>query len=597
MSLSSFLFTKEKARNSQRVDSELDELFKSKTYVLPPRVGDKVPKPEKIRSKKRKLDTDEKSGASDKKARKETRSNQAEKASSERDSDIEGSFSGQENSDDERGEGHSSDDEETNEVFDPSKLIHESLQKPKDKSLKAESKKKCTPPDETVIQRDLRTVFVGNLSVEVAKKRPLQKQLRRHILSVVPTAKIESVRFRSIPFQNPTTNLSTADNEPESRKAKAKDGREHDRTRAAAWRHSQTDKATDGGNKDEKKFLTPAQKKKIAFINHEYHPTADTLHAYIVFAHPTPPPSTTSSPKPPEAVMDPYEAAHIAARLCDGTAFMDRLLRVDVVGKTSIGDSDIDPKLTIFVGNLDFASKEEDLRVFFEGVVLKERGEPPPQPEDQGDDGDDDGHSGTVKKTRAWVTRVRIIRDRETQLGKGFAYIQFADRECVDEILALEEGKLKFAKRKLRAQKCKTIRGASISTKQLTADTHKSGKATPLSLSKSKSQQLQTKKSASKQGQLAQPPKPFVIPKGDPLLGDKLAHLSKEKRKQAKAADADRVARRLAKKKARITMDKDQSSEKRVRVQRKGIKDESKSGKKKGRVRSEKSIAKLNTKK
>jgi nucleolar protein 12 len=167
----------------------------------------------------------------------------------------------------------------------------------------------------------------------------------------------------------------------------------------------------------------------------------------------------------------------------------------------------------------------------------------------------------------------------------------------VDEVLALEEGKLKFAKRKLRVQRCKTIPGSSIPTKNLTANNQKFKTAKGQSQSKSKSQQPTPTK---KQGHPAQPPKPIIVPKGDPKLGDKLAHLSKGERKQAKASDADRVARRLAKKKARMAMGtkhKDQASgddKKRVRV-RKSAKVEPK--KKKGRVRSEASITKLNAKK
>lgn len=126
--------------------------------------------------------------------------------------------------------------------------------------------------------------------------------------------------------------------------------------------------------------------------------------------------------------MDPYEAAQLAAEKCDGTLFMERRIRVDLVNKKGLrsdakatvnqGVTDTDPKLSVFVGNLDFASKEEDLRVFFEGVVSTERG----PPEVDSDEEDDDA----VKKLNSWVTRVRIVRDKETQLGKGFAYVQFA---------------------------------------------------------------------------------------------------------------------------------------------------------------------------
>jgi len=124
--------------------------------------------------------------------------------------------------------------------------------------------------------------------------------------------------------------------------------------------------------------------------------------------------------------MDPFEAARLAIEKCNGTMFLDHMLRVDAVVKRpmtkSLSDSTLlsptigDPKLTIFVGNLDFATKEEDLRVFFEGMVTTERG----LPDVEGSEDED--------KRKCWVTRVRMVRDRDTQLGKGFAYVQFSVR-------------------------------------------------------------------------------------------------------------------------------------------------------------------------
>jgi nucleolar protein 12 len=60
----------------------------------------------------------------------------------------------------------------------------------------------------------------------------------------------------------------------------------------------------------------------------------------------------------------------MAAENGDGTLFMERIIRVDLVGMNSeAGSLDTDPKLSVFVGNLDFAIKEEDLRVFFKGLM------------------------------------------------------------------------------------------------------------------------------------------------------------------------------------------------------------------------------------
>ncbi|KAG5642548.1 hypothetical protein DXG03_002587 [Asterophora parasitica] len=526
-------------------------------------------------------------------------------------------------------------------------LVHESLlEKSGKKANKSGPKVKFVPSEETPEQRDQRTIFVGNLSVDVAQKRaslhlsnielsftlplqPLLKQLQRHILSQVPKAKIESTRFRSVPFQAPTSKLTEDDGALEGGKPNPKPGsgtganatpkapRPHDLDRTSTWRTRNEDKDTEEVRNDEKKYLNPNQKKKIAFINQEFHSTANTVNAYIVFAHPVPADNRPVNLPPPPTVLDPYEAARSAVKACDGSLFMERVIRVDLVGKKSasalakaVKDGEegasvelelvgADPKSSVFVGNLDFASKEEDLRVFFEGVLSAERGPPPV-------DSDDEENEGTVKKPKSWVTRVRIVRDKETQLGKGFAYVQFAvrmcsfsiddltdgffrpaqDRESVDEVLAMEPVKLKFAKRKLRVQRCRTLPGSSASTRQATA-----GKG----------------ESKNKNSGHPPAPAPIVVPKGDPSLGEKLAHLPKDARKQAKASDADRVARRLAKKKARMSMggkvvSKDRDRE---RVRKTGAAAGAAGGKKnvgagsnkKGRVRSDKSMAKRNGKK
>lgn len=99
----------------------------------------------------------------------------------------------------------------------------------------------------------------------------------------------------------------------------------------------------------------------------------------------------------------------------------------------------------------------------------------------------------------------------------------------MDELLAMEPGSVKFAKRKLRVQRCKTLPGGSGPKPSLQEERAPNPKSSPSKLK----------------------PAAGPIPKGNPELGEKLAHLSKEDRKKAKAADPDRVKRRLAKKKAR----------------------------------------------
>ena len=96
---------------------------------------------------------------------------------------------------------------------------------------------------------------------------------------------------------------------------------------------------------------------------------------------------------------------------------------------------------------------------------------------------------------------------------------------------------MKFAKRTLRVQRCKTLPGAKVKI---------ATKASPVSKT-SPSDGRKTPR---------QPPVPIVVPKGDPKLGERLIGLTKESRKEAKAKDAERIARRLAKKKAKNALDK-----------------------------------------
>ncbi|EAU86400.2 RNA-binding protein [Coprinopsis cinerea okayama7 len=517
---------------------------------------------------------------------------------------------------DDEASAHSDSDSDSDEEDedDGSIPVHESLKDTASQPSKpTRSKKKfVVPADETPEKRDKRTIFVGNLPLAVAEKRPLQKQLQKHILALVPTAKIESLRFRSVPFQAPTAKLPDDGTDKPTDKPKPKP-RQHELDRASTWRSSkdsslQDKKDEDALKKDEKRYLTPSQKKKIAFINQEFHANADTVNAYIVFAHPVDQSTRPKNLPPLPVTMCPYEAAKVAVERCNNTVFMERIIRVDRVGKVKgsgrkgaeedeDGEEarpmvDADPKLSIFVGNLDFESKEEDLRVFFETLLVAEKGAP-------GGEGEEtiEVDGVVIKKPKTWVTHVRIVRDRDTQLGKGFAYVQFADKDCVDEILAMDPTKVKFAKRKLRVQRCKSVPGTSLKIKSLPppSSSKQPGKSLAPGLPQPKDQR-----------RFSQPATPIQVPKGDPNLGERLAHLSKEDRKSVKAKDAERVARRLAKKKARMAMGgkvvggggKDGKERERDRS-RKGGKKVVNTGRKTGkpRVRSEKAMGKRNMKK
>ena len=172
----------------------------------------------------------------------------------------------------------------------------------------------------------------------------------------------------------------------------------------------------------------------------------------------------------------------------------------------------------------------------------------------------------------------------------------------MDEMLALEQGKIKFAKRKLRVQRCKATPSVSAPSKK------KTEKGMPVSSSSPRKGKPTTG------GTITNPrssgpmpihvPTPGSIPKGDPNLGKQLKDLSKEERKKEKAANADRVARRLAKKQVKAAMTKgslkfgaDGRGKERMRVRKSGGSPFEKTKAKKSRVRSEANLAKRNVKK
>lgn len=145
--------------------------------------------------------------------------------------------------------------------------------------------------------------------------------------------------------------------------------------------------------------------RKVAFAKKNLHKSRDSVNAYIVYKE-----------KP----------ASIAAKELNAAVFEDHHLRVDHVSHPAPKDN----KRTIFVGNLDFEEKEETLWKYFNSKF------------------DED------------VESVRIIRDSKTNLGKGFALVQFKDTLSVNKALLLndkplESGALKKG-RKLRISRAKS---------------------------------------------------------------------------------------------------------------------------------------------
>ncbi|BFZ53622.1 Nucleolar protein 12 [Savitreella phatthalungensis] len=127
--------------------------------------------------------------------------------------------------------------------------------------------------------------------------------------------------------------------------------------------------------------------RKVAFVQGKFHPERDTANAYVVYATPS--------------------EARSAVTTLDGHHFAGRKhLRVDSVAHPSAHDN----RRSVFVGNLDFDAEDESLWLHF-------------------------GKAGSVEK-------VRVVRDAKTNVGKGFAYVQFKDAGAVQNALLLDGQKI-----------------------------------------------------------------------------------------------------------------------------------------------------------
>nr|XP_026494521.1 nucleolar protein 12 [Vanessa tameamea] len=137
---------------------------------------------------------------------------------------------------------------------------------------------------------------------------------------------------------------------------------------------------------------------KMAVIKNELHPDRSTVNVYVKY-------TDTSS-------VDKALAAN-------NTVLNDHHLRVSRSDTTGAAH---DPKCSVFVGNIPFALEDETLRAKFEKC-----GE---------------------------IESVRIIRDKKTNAGKGFGYINFSSKDGVELALALTDEDLTIKNRIMRVKRC-----------------------------------------------------------------------------------------------------------------------------------------------
>lgn len=153
------------------------------------------------------------------------------------------------------------------------------------------------------------------------------------------------------------------------------------------------------------------------------------------------------------AVYSTVLAARKAPAALNGTVVLNRHLRVDSIAHPAA----IDNKRCVFVGNLDFVDQE----VAAEDEPGKKKKPRAPADVEEGLWQTFNAHTGDSKDKKAPkknVEFVRVIRDRNTRVGKGFAYVQFYDGNCVEQALLLNEKKFPpLLPRKIRVTRARKM--------------------------------------------------------------------------------------------------------------------------------------------
>lgn len=127
-------------------------------------------------------------------------------------------------------------------------------------------------------------------------------------------------------------------------------------------------------------------------------------------------------------VLSSEAAARKVTSKLNGTLVLDRHLRVDNLGHPS----KIDHKKCVFVGNLSFVDEATATNETEEGEKKRKRAKEPADVEE--------GLWRTFAKAGK-VESVRVVRDKETRVSKGFAYVQFEDENAVEAALLMNEKK------------------------------------------------------------------------------------------------------------------------------------------------------------
>ena len=192
-------------------------------------------------------------------------------------------------------------------------------------------------------------------------------------------------------------------------------------------------------------FANNAAPRKAAFAKKELmDTTTQSTNAYVVY--------TTSF------------AAREASRKLNGSIVLDRHLRVDLVAHPA----KIDHRRCVFVGNLGFVDDMTNIN-----KAEDEENEKSPRKAKEPADVEE-GLWRQFSKAGI-VESVRVVRDKTTRVGKGFAYVQFEAANSVEKALLYNEKKFPpMLPRILRVTRAKNVRKAAA---QKETGTHHRSKA------------------------------------------------------------------------------------------------------------------------
>lgn len=227
--------------------------------------------------------------------------------------------------------------------------------------------------DEDLADKTSRTIFLSNVSTAVIKDKTAKKALLSHLESAFPkdtSAKIESIRFRSTPYET-------------------------------------------GKGPKRAAYATKALMDE----------TSASTHAYVVLSSDT-------------------VAKRVTAML-NGSIVLDRHLHIDQLGSPN----QTDHRRCIFVGNLPFVDQET--------METNDEENPRQRPKARLRADPEEGLWRTFSKVGK-VENVRMVRDKVTRIGKGFAYVQFSDENAVEAALLMNDKKFPpLLPRKLRIMRAK----------------------------------------------------------------------------------------------------------------------------------------------